>query len=228
MCVLLNRTVAFRCHLGERGGSAAVRVILRASGACLAVVAVLLILRSFAAPAMGISLGASVHHMAFVILAVRPNIHPTRTRILQHLRNLPGDHLRSIARTLRISLGGARYHLHVLHRGGLVREDKVRHRARYYSLESAPQAEKNAVFAKHWEHRDIQVRILRAVESQGTTGPSQVARQMGISRQLATYHLGQLTVSGKLTREAGTYRHNHLERTLRERAAPGFPPELRR
>lgn len=143
-----------------------------------------------------------------VLFAFRPvpQPHPTRTRILDHLRVLPGDHLRSIARTLHISLGEARHHLHVLHRGGLVHESKVRHRARYYAVEPGAQADRNVLFEKHWEHRDVRSRVFHTVKAQGQVGPSQVARHMGISRQLATYHLGRLAASGQLTREDGQYR----------------------
>ncbi len=197
------------------------------SGAFLAIVAVALAVAVSAALAGSAGLAATSPNLTFVAIAIRPNPHPTRTRILEHLRLLPGDHLRSIARTLRISLGEARYHLHVLHRGGLVHEDKVRHRARFYLTDTGSQAEKNAVFAKHWEHRDLRVRVLRAVESQGRAGPTQVARQMGISRQLATYYLGQLTALGQLTREARGFRAGPAAPRAAERGGPDLPPEIR-
>jgi DNA-binding transcriptional ArsR family regulator len=149
---------------------------------------------------------ALLPRLALVILVAPLTPHPTRTRILEHLRLLPGDHLRSIARTLRVSLGEVRYHLHILHRSGLVHEEKVRHRARYYAADPASLAERNRLYQKHWEQRDVRTRVLHTVQLNGAVRPTQVAKTMGISRQLANYHLGHLTASGQLARENGHYR----------------------
>ena len=46
--------------------------------------------------------------------------HPVRRRIYDHLRRLPGDHFRSVARSLDLAVGTARYHLDALLRDGLV------------------------------------------------------------------------------------------------------------
>ncbi len=142
--------------------------------------------------------------------------HPTRERILEHLRMLPGDHLRSIARVLGLSVSEARYHLHVLDRNELVREEKVRHRVRYYAVDPGSQADRNVLFKRHWALRDLRARVLNAVRVQGSVRPTQVAKTMGISRQLATYHLGLLTESGEIAREGPEYR------------APAPPPGLDR
>src|SRR5438128_787677 len=40
--------------------------------------------------------------------------HPVRRQIYDHLRLLPGDHFRSVARSLRLAVGTARYHLNSL------------------------------------------------------------------------------------------------------------------
>lgn len=132
--------------------------------------------------------------------------HPTRERILQHLRMLPGDHLRSIARVLRMGVGEARYHLHILRKHGLVREEKVRHRVRFYPADSKSEADRNLLFRKHWVHRDLRVRVLHAVKVHGSVRPAQVAKTIGISRQLATYHLSHLTEAGEVVRQGPEYR----------------------
>src|SRR6059036_3053830 len=40
--------------------------------------------------------------------------HPVRRQIYDHLRLLPGDHFRSVARSLRLAVGTSRYHLNAL------------------------------------------------------------------------------------------------------------------
>src|SRR5207245_1627713 len=47
--------------------------------------------------------------------------HPVRRQIYDHLRLLPGDHFRSVARSLRLAVGTARDHLNALVQAGRVR-----------------------------------------------------------------------------------------------------------
>lgn len=151
------------------------------------------------------TLAAAVLGMLPLAVTVSPQ-HPTRERIMQHLRMLPGDHLRSIARVLRLGVSEARYHLHVLGRSGLVREEKVRHRSRFYPADAKSEADRNLLFRKHWVHRDLRVRVLHAVKVHGSVRPAQVAKTIGISRQLATYHLSHLTAAGEVVRQGPEYR----------------------
>lgn len=132
--------------------------------------------------------------------------HPTRVRIYNHLLVLPGDHFRSIVRSLRIGVGEGRHHLNVMLRNGLVREEKTNGRCRYYAEGQGPTADRNELFAKHWGYRDLRLRVLYAVRNLGEAKPSNVAKSLGISRQLAAYHLASLEEVGLVTREGCTYR----------------------
>lgn len=132
--------------------------------------------------------------------------HPTRIRIYNHLLTLPGDHFRSIVRTLSIGIGEGRHHLDVMLRNGLVRESKTNGRCRYYAEGQGPASERNDLFAKHWGFRDLRLRVLFAVRNLGDAKPSGVARALGISRQLAAYHLRNLEELGLVTREGRSYR----------------------
>ena len=122
--------------------------------------------------------------------------HPTRARIYKHLLVLPGDHFRSIIRSLSIGVGEGRHHLNVMLREGLVREDKTNGRCRYYAEGRGPAMERNELFAKHWGYRDLRLRVLFAVRNLGDARPSAVAKSLGISRQLAAYHLRNLEELG--------------------------------
>ncbi len=132
--------------------------------------------------------------------------HPTRVRIYNHLLVLPGDHFRSIVRNLSIGIGEGRHHLNVMLRSGLVREDKSNGRCRYYAEGQGPTLERNDLFAKHWDYRDLRLRVLFAVRNLGVAKPSEVARALGISRQLASYHLANLVELGLVTRDGRHYR----------------------
>lgn len=129
--------------------------------------------------------------------------HPARARILDHLRVLPGDHFRSIARTLGMSVGEARHHLSVLLRQGKVREERSLGRCRYYLTGGG--SDRNETFGKFWTFRDLRLRILSAAQAAGGVTPSELARSLGISRQLAGYHLRRLVEMGYLRREHGRY-----------------------
>lgn len=131
--------------------------------------------------------------------------HPTRLRIHGHLVLLPGDHLRSIARALRLSLSTTKYHLGVLLRRGLVKVENVNGRSRYYAAGRDSKPHRNELFERHWKYRDLRLRVLLAVERMDRPSPSAVARGLGISRQLAAYHLGRLVEAGLVRHTSGGY-----------------------
>ena len=74
----------------------------------------------------------------------------------------------------------------------------------------------NDLYARHWGFRDTRGRIVRVVEQLGLATPTKVARAMGISRQLAAYHLIQLERASVLRREAGAYRIQDATRSPKE------------
>ncbi len=132
--------------------------------------------------------------------------HPTRVRIYNHLIVLPGDHFRSIVRSLRIGVGEGRHHLSVMVRNGLVRESRTNGRCRYYAEGQGPMSDRNELFAKHWGYRDLRLRVLFAVRNLGDARPSEVAKALGISRQLVAYHLAHLSELGLVQRNGRRYR----------------------
>lgn len=135
-----------------------------------------------------------------------PLDHPVRRRIYRHLLVLPGDHLRSVARSLRLRLGTARYHLAYLVRRGLVQRDAVGGRCRFYPVGDGSEDARNRLYRRHWKYREIRRRILLTVSRTRGARASAVARSLRISRQLASYHLARLAEAGLLHREGGLYR----------------------
>ncbi len=128
-----------------------------------------------------------------------------RRRIYEHLLRLPGDHFRAIARSLDLSVGSARHHLTVLVRSGLVYEEDAEGRCRYYPRGGAITTQVVGLYRKHWKYRDLRFRVLLAVHAVREARPSTIARSLGISRQLAAYHLGRLAKQGKVSCRDGTY-----------------------
>jgi len=130
----------------------------------------------------------------------------TRRRVYEHLLLLPGDHFRSIVRSLRIGVGTARHHLQVLVRDGLLYERKADGRSRYYVSGDSEQLAKNDLFGKHWGFRDLRLRIWNALNRSGESTATKIATILGITRQLAAYHLGRLEEKGLVSSQNRRYR----------------------
>lgn len=142
--------------------------------------------------------------MGVVTTGVASN-HPARIRIIAHLSILPGDHFRSIVRLLGLGIGNTRHHLNVLQDNGLLRVERHGGKIRYYLSGAGSDGERNELFAKHWSYRDLRLRILYATTSQGESTPGSIAAALGISRQLAAYHLASLVDLGLLKKEGRRY-----------------------
>ncbi|HYM40909.1 MAG TPA: helix-turn-helix domain-containing protein [Thermoplasmata archaeon] len=132
--------------------------------------------------------------------------HPTRQRILAYLAMLPGDHFRSIGRTLQISMGSTRHHLSVLVKKGLVRSERMGGKLRYFAIARGSTSPLNDTFKQYWKYRDLRMRVWSAVRQQREASPSNVAASLGVSRQLAAYHLACLEELGLVVRARGRYR----------------------
>lgn len=128
--------------------------------------------------------------------------HPTRRRIVEHLRVLPGDHFRSIVRSLHLPGGTARYHLVGLVKKGFLRTEKIGARLRYFTTSISAKPPLNETYEQYWKYRDLRTRVWLAVVRMPEARPSAVAKSLGVSRQLAAYHLSRLA-------ELGLVRHVH-------------------
>src|SRR5436309_3364227 len=155
---------------------------------------------------MAATMLASIQATSFLIgAAIMAGLkHPVRRRIYDHLVRLPGDHFRSVARSLDIAIGTARYHLAALLRDGLVYREDTNGRARYYVKAGA--ADVNRLYAQHWEFRDVRLRIVGALRRLERAQPATISKVLGISRQLVSYHLVRLEKAGRVRREGSLYR----------------------
>ena len=132
--------------------------------------------------------------------------HPARKRIYNHLTRLPGDHFRSIVRSLRLGHGAARYHLDVLVSAGFLLREMTEGRCRYYPNAPGAESERNRLYRKHWKFRVLRLRVLLVLGRLQHAGAVTVARELKISRQLASYHLSQLSKRGEVVLEDGRFK----------------------
>lgn len=149
---------------------------------------------------------------------------PTRRRIVEHLSLLPGDHFRSIGRSLHLSLGTTRHHLTVLAKEGLVRSERMGGKLRYFATTRGSAPPMNETFKQYWKYRDLRVRVWSAVVRAHEARPSTVAASLGVSRQLASYHLKRLTELGLVVRSHGRYRP--VTPGNMDAASPSFPASV--
>ena len=132
--------------------------------------------------------------------------HPTRRRIYEHLLVRPGSHFRDIVRVLRTGYGTTLHHLNILVAQDVVRTEKEDGRRRYYPIGQRCSPRLNELFGRYWSYRDLRARVLLTVRRLGCAGPTDVGRSLGISRQLAAYHLARLREMGQVNREGRRYR----------------------
>ena len=131
---------------------------------------------------------------------------PTRRRIVEHLRLIPGDHFRSIMRSLQLPIGSTRHHLAVLTKKGFVQSERMAGKVRYFATAAGSGPSMNDTFRQYWKYRDLRARVWSALVRTPDLSPSAVAAAVGISRQLAFYHLRCLVESGLVTHSRGRYR----------------------
>jgi len=87
---------------------------------------------------------------------------------------------------------------------GLIYKQEINGRSRYYV--SGGEAEVNRLYARHWEYRDIRLRVLLTLRRMENAQAAEIAKVLGISRQLASYHLRCLEKAGRVRRHGATYR----------------------
>ena len=133
-----------------------------------------------------------------------------RGAMLYYVRVHPGDCYMDIKRNLDLNDGVVTYHLARLEKEGLIRSAIHGARRRYYPAEMRVPLENGG------ELHEIQQRILRFVGEAPGVPVAVLAEQLGVSNQLALYHLRKLSQGQRV----------ELERAgLRLRAYPGRTEE---
>jgi len=90
-------------------------------------------------------------------------------------------------------------------RGILLRET-TEGRCRYYPNAQGAESERNRLYRKHWKFRVLRLRVLMVLDRLQQASSVAVARELKISRQLASYHLSQLSKRGEVLRQQGRFK----------------------
>ncbi|HYS70928.1 MAG TPA: winged helix-turn-helix transcriptional regulator, partial [Thermoplasmata archaeon] len=135
----------------------------------------------------------------------------TRGMIRGYLVANPGDTFTDIMRNLRLSSGTATWHLRKLELAGVVRSRADGTRRRYYPAD-VPLPQENGR-----ELPEIEQRLIQRVAKDPGLSIRLIAEELGISSQLALYHLRKLREKGLLCLERRGWRMSAYP-------SEGFPP----
>lgn len=123
--------------------------------------------------------------------------HGTRARLADVVVRRPGIRFEELRRELGLASGVAAFHLRVLEREGHVVSRNDLTRRRFYPAGEAAPA------------RDVHAAVSDLLRAQPGASQAEVARGLGMSRQLASYHLASLERAGIVLarREGGRVRY---------------------
>ena len=114
-------------------------------------------------------------------------------RVLQHIKENPGCHLRQIKRELAMSMGTIQYHLNLLEKQGKVSSEKQNLHKYYFPIGLFEQNERDILKILNQETaREI---LLRILESKNPT-QTDIANTIKISPASVNWHIKRLTELG--------------------------------
>ncbi|MBI4162132.1 MAG: winged helix-turn-helix transcriptional regulator [Candidatus Aenigmarchaeota archaeon] len=118
----------------------------------------------------------------------------TRKRIYDCIVASPGLHFREIQRRVGIATGSIDYHLHYLHRHGLVRTENIGKYVRYYPL-TKNFSDEEKKFISLLRQKNVR-RILIYIIERKTANPADIAAVLGFSPSTLSWYLKKLEESG--------------------------------
>jgi predicted transcriptional regulator/uncharacterized membrane protein len=120
--------------------------------------------------------------------------HYTRGKIHGYIIANPGEHYNSLKAQLRLKNGTLAYHLRVLEREGYVKTTRDGMFKRFYPME-APLPRRKSEFS------GMQEIVLEHIRAEPGTNQNELARRMGVSSQVANYHIRNLVAAGMVRLE---------------------------
>ena len=131
---------------------------------------------------------------------------PSRRTIFEHIRQVPGAHLRGIERELTMPFGQVLYHLDYLERHGLIVAKKDGGFKRYFVSNLVGRQEKGYIAAfRHEVPRKVAVLLL--------LDPGLTHRQIGahlpVTGSTLSFHLAKMAEAGILARELVGNEHRY-------------------
>jgi len=112
----------------------------------------------------------------------------TRGQIFGYVRVHPGDSFTDLKRNLQLENGVLAYHLSILEKENLLRSRTKGTRRLYYPIEAVPIEDGGL--------HQLQQRMLEVLQAKPGQTVRELSDTLGVSRQLAIYHLRVLTSRG--------------------------------
>lgn len=129
-----------------------------------------------------------------------------RKKIYDCIASSPGLHFREIQRRLGLATGSVDYHIHFLHRQGLIREERVGKFVRYYAYTKTFEQEEKDVLSLLRQNRirHILVYLLEKKKANALD----IAKTLAISPSTLSWYLKRLTEKGVIAqRKKGRFRY---------------------
>ena len=115
----------------------------------------------------------------------------TRKKIYDSVRKSPGIHFRELQRRAKLATGSIEYHLHFLHRHGLIRTEKRGGFVRYYPTDKAfTEQEKELLNLLRQEH--IRHILVYLIGEKKRANASKIAEALNISPSSLSWYLNLL------------------------------------
>ncbi len=128
----------------------------------------------------------------------------TRRRIYEHVRRVPGAHMREIGRDVGIPMGTLEYHLHYLVKAGLLATREDGRYTRYFVVGDLGRREKDVLaILRQRVPRQIAAHLLLAPGA----SHGEILTQFSLSASTLSFHLKKLLTSG-IARQEKSGREN--------------------
>ncbi len=117
-----------------------------------------------------------------------------RRKIYECIEQNPGIHFREVQRKTNTAIGSLDYHLHYLHRHGMIRVEKDRKYVRYFSLTKTWEDEEREILSllRQEKVRNILVYMLQKKSS----NPQDISKSTGIQSSTLSWYLKNLSGKG--------------------------------
>lgn len=122
-----------------------------------------------------------------------------RELIYEYIELYPGQNYTTIKRTLGLANGTLVYHLKVLKKANLIRSVSEGRYKRFYPIEP-DKLDKSKIYEHEGAQMltELQKKIVEKMEKEPEISQVEVARALGVSRQLVNYHISKLVKVGVL------------------------------
>ncbi|UCE73425.1 MAG: winged helix-turn-helix transcriptional regulator [Methanomassiliicoccales archaeon] len=145
--------------------------------------------------------------MEFIFLPLFTKIkkkHPLENKmrelIYEYIKLYPGQNYTTIKKTLGLANGTLVYHLKILKKEDPIKAVSEGRHKRFYPLEP-DELDKSKLYEYEGEPQmltELQIKIINKIEEKPDISQVEVARSLGVSRQLVNYHITKLVKVGVL------------------------------